>query len=108
VQLIAQTEQAMAISSRQIKVSDMVEKNIAFRLGVQRVAFKRLKYVKAFVMRFTFFVYDIHGFVGTVNFIWDLRKLQQLVILRNFQTNKIMIIRHFNEPRIKGFFPQEI
>jgi len=98
----------MGTSTRTVKVSDLAEKSVAFKLGVQRVLFKRVKYVKPFVIRFTFFVYDMAGFVGTANFIWDLRKILQLIILRNFDTNKIIMVRHFNDPRIKGFFPPEM
>jgi hypothetical protein len=98
----------MGISTRNIKVSDLAEKTVAFKLGVPRVAFKRVKYVKPFVIRFTFFVYDFYGFVGTANFIWDLRKILQLIVLRNIDTSEIIMVRHFNDPQVKGFFPPEI
>lgn len=94
----------MGVTTRSIKVSDMAERSIAYKLGVERVRFGRLKHVKPFVFRFTFFVYDFYGFVGTANLFWDLRKISQFIVLKNYETNKMIFIRHLNEPQVQGFF----
>lgn len=94
----------MALITKQLKVSNKAEKIVADKLGVDRAHFKRLKFVNPNIMRFSFFIINGREMVGTLNYFWDIRKINQFVVLRRFEDKEVKKFRHMNQSGIKDFF----
>lgn len=97
----------MALITKQVKVSNKVEDRLAKILGVDKTAFKRVKYVTPFIFRHSYFVYNNGKMIGTANYFWDIRKPQQFVIFKRFSDDKLLKVRHLNNPKVDNFFNEE-
>lgn len=98
----------MALITKQVKVSNRVESYLAEKLGVDKSEFKRVKLVNPFIFRFVFFLFNGGEMVGTVNYFWDIRKIQQRIFLKRFKDGKIARLGHLNNSDAKNFFAENI
>ena len=96
----------MALITKPVKVSNRVEGRLEDLLNVDRVSFKRLKFVNLYIFRFTFFVQNKGKTVGTINYFWDIRKMYQWIILRRFSDTETLRLRHLNGNKYQNFFQE--
>jgi hypothetical protein len=97
----------MALITKQVKISNKVEGRLAKLFKADSVLFKRLKFVTPFIFRFTFFVLKGGKVIGTLNYFWDIRKMNQWIFLRRFSDNKIIRLRHLYNQNVPTFFGEE-
>lgn len=94
----------MALITKQVKVSNKVEKRIADLLGVDKALFKRVKFNTMFRFRHSYFLFKNGEMVGTLNYFWDVRKPNQIIVLKRFSDGEMLKVRHMNQSGVKDFF----